>query len=194
MMNKYSDVEWIQQLKQDTPEAKNELWMGLFKRAIAYARFRQIDNDLARDAAVEAYLRIMNKGIYQFRFQSPFCGYCRRILVNEINRSLKRAGRQPFTEEFGDGPENDLGVEDEAPPAPWEEIQKRIQKCIDNLPTQLREVINMLYFKGLGPEQTADELGITRNYVNVLAHRGRINLRICFKNSGFDTEGDLLSL
>lgn len=192
MMEQYSDQEWIRRLKQDDPQAKETLWSELFKTAVAYARFRGIDEDLARDATVEAYWRIMTRGIYQYKFQGPFAGFCRRILVNEINRLL--GGDSPLTEDIDDKPDGDPGMEDPTPRASLEVIRQRIEECMEALTKLERKVIELLYFVGLSPEQVADELGIERNYVNVLAHRARKKIKDCLEAKGFKTVADVLGL
>lgn len=189
-----SDQDLIQGLKQDDPDSNESLWRMLFKMASAFARYRNIDEDLARDSVVEAYSRIINKGIYQYKFECPFTGYCRRILVNEIYRLLKAGGKEPFADELGDELGSDPGMEDLAPRTSWDVIQQRIQRCMDKLPDQEREVLKLLYFEGLSPQQGAERLRVTRNNVNQLAYRGRKKMKECLSSNGFHTEGDVLGL
>jgi RNA polymerase sigma-70 factor (ECF subfamily) len=194
MMEQYSDHEWIRRLKENDPEAVEALWAELFKTAVSYARFRGIDEDLARDATVEAYLRIKNKGIYKFTFKGSLRGYCYRILAREIIRLVNKASRELLTEEFGSKPSTDPGTEDAPSRSSLDLVRQRIRECLDELPSREREIIELLYFAGLSPEQVAEQLGITRNYVNVLAHRARKKLKDCLESAGFYTPGDVLGL
>jgi RNA polymerase sigma factor (sigma-70 family) len=54
------------------------------------------------------------------------------------------------------------------------------------------KVITLRYFQEADPDQVARHLGITRNYVNVIAYRARRKLRDCLKRRGYEKATDVL--
>jgi RNA polymerase sigma factor (sigma-70 family) len=187
-MKELTDQEWIRRLKQDDPEARRALWKMLFTYAHNLARRRRLDDDIARDAATAAYERIRKRGVYQFRFECPFRGYCQRIVSNEMNRLLGR--RPPPTVELN---EEIVGEQDvPPPPANPKKVWALLQPCMDRLRSRERQVIELLYREGQSPGVVAERLGISRNNVNQIAYRARQKLLRCLKERGYHSSTDVL--
>jgi len=188
-MEERTDQEWTRLLKQDDPQAIHDLWKSLFMYGtIAESRYCPTD-EVGRDAAVEAYRRIMTRGIYQFRYEGSFLGFCRVIVIHELLRLLRKRGRQLQTEELIEDLHGEI---DKRLPTDPRQVRERLQPCLDQLTPREREVIDLRYFKDHDPAATADLLGITRNYVNVIAHRARLKLQDCLKDQGYLSPADLL--
>jgi RNA polymerase sigma factor (sigma-70 family) len=183
-----SDQEWIRALKAGKTEAVQDLWLLLFKYGCYYANYYQVSEDVGRDAAVESYQRVLKRGLEQYAFRCTFKGYCRVIVLNEVRRLLDPEEKDPL--------ELDMEiVGSEAPPlprAPTSEVMQRLKPCFSKLKTKEKEVINLRYLQELSPEKVAKQLGITRNYVNVLAYRARQKMLDCLKLRGYETLYDLL--
>ena len=191
-MKERTDQEWIRQLKQDDPESVTALWEMLFHFAWQAAKQQRASTDMAHDAAIAAYNRIRQRGVTQYKFACPFPGYCRVIVVRELLRLYKK--QPPITIEIDDKNEERIG---QTPPprlAKTNQIQARLQPCLEHLPQNILQVIELLYFNKNDPESVAQKLGIRRNYVNQLAHRGRKQLRHCLESQGYLTVGDVMSL
>jgi RNA polymerase sigma factor (sigma-70 family) len=187
-MKEFTDQEWIRRLKQDDPEALYALWEMLFTCAHNLARRRRLGDDVGRDAATAAYKRIRSRGVYQFRFECPFRGYCRRIVSNEMNRLSRK--RPPPTVELN---EEIVGEQDvPSPPANPKKVRALLQQYLDQLAPRNRQVIELLYYKGQSPGLVAERLGISRNHVNVISHRVRVELRKYLEDRGYHSSTDIL--
>ncbi len=151
------------------------------------ARYKRQPADLGYDAAVAAYQRLRTRGLYQYRFQCPFAGYCRRIVVNEFWRRLNEQPppSETLTEELAPPTESPL-------PSAERRVMEELQPCIDKLPARDWQILHDLYFKQLTPQTIADQLDIERNYVNQLAFRARHKLRDCLEARGYQSVDDLL--
>lgn len=183
-----SDQEWVRALKRDDPQAVQDLWEMLYRFAWAAARRYQQTEDVSHDAAIAAYQRIRKRGVYQYRFNCPFPGYCRVILFNELRRKLNRL--PPTDSPLPKG----LGRPDRPPAAARDIVQDRLRPCLERLDNRKREVIELRYLSQLSPTAVAERLGLSRNNVNTLAHRARQLLRECLESYGFKTAGDVLGL
>jgi RNA polymerase sigma factor (sigma-70 family) len=187
--NTRTDQAWIHQLKQEDAAAIADLWQMLYTFGYNLARYKGIPEDLGHDAAVAAYQRIRTRGVYQYRFQCPFAGYCRRIVVNEFWRRVQKYNQLPPTELL----EEELTVQDETvsqqlPPI----VRQQLQPCLDKLPTREWQILKEMYFNELEPQAIAEKMDIERNYVNQLAFRARRKLRDCLEAYGYHSIEDLL--
>lgn len=183
-----SDQEWIRDLKAQEPEAIADLWALLFNYGSYYAYYYNVGKDVGRNAAVEAYQRVLKRGLRQYAFRCSFKGYCRVIVINEVRRQLDPEEKDPveLDEEL---------VGSEAPALPRAsslEVMQRLQPCLDQLKTREEQVITLRYIQEADPDQVARHLGISRNYVNVIAFRARSKLRDCLKRRGYETSSDVL--
>lgn len=182
-----TDQAWIRQLKQEDTAAIRDLWEMLYTFGYNLARYKGQPVDLGYDAAVAAYQRLRTRGIYQYRFQCPFAGYCRRIVVNEFWRRLQK--QAPPTEMFS---EESAPPAETSTPGAWQHVLDEIQPCIDKLPAREWQILYDLYFHQLTPQMIAERLDIERNHVNQLAFRARHKLRDCLRSHGFHSVDDLL--
>ena len=187
----HSDQEWIRLLRQNDPQTVADLWQMLF-RFTGFKKYQQDEDirDMARDAAVAAFHRILSRGVSQFRFTSSFESYCIVIFTREFNRIVVK--KRPDSVMFDDEASPDSKASAVAK-ADIAMIEKRLQPCLDKLADKEREVIE-LRKQGLDPETAADQIGITRNYFHVLAHRAREKLLRCLQARGFENTSDLLGL
>jgi len=187
-MNERSDIEWIQQLKNQDPAALNDLWHLLFSYAETLAY--RYGEDTTHDSASEAYRRLIERGIHQFRFGCSFKGFCRVILGREAMRLLKKKGihiEVPLDEEL-------FGIEDPTPLPDPAVVQNRIAPCWPRLTKHEMEIMTLLYGKSPAtPQEIAERLSITRNYVNVQAYHARRKLRECLEQRGFHSSAEVLS-
>lgn len=191
-MEERTDQAWIRQLKQNDEACVADLWQMVFRFAVQAARKQRASDDMAHDAAIVAYNRIRQRGVNQYKYNCPFPGYCRVIVVNELLRLYRK--QPPVTAQLSETIEEVVGQSDTIAPIDKEQVQARLQPCLDQLPKKLGQVVDLLYMKEKEPEQVAETLGIRRNYVNQLAFRARKLLKQCLEGHGFATVGDLFSL
>ncbi len=193
-MNNRTDEDWIRLLKDEDSEARAELWEKLFAWSIIGARKRGQSDDLGRDAAMDAFIRIQKRGVYNFSYQGPFLDYCRVIVVNRVLSLIKKRRRDPIASGVPVEAIRQTGKEDPNPIAAPALIQERLQPCLDKLSEREQTAIQQFYFEGQSPQEIAESLDITRNYVHLILHRSRHRLRACLQKRGYETGDDLLSL
>lgn len=193
-MNKHSDQDWIRLLKQEEPQATAELWRLLFTYGENIARRpcrgdEMWAQDVGCEAALRAFMRIKKRGLYQFNFRGPFRGYCRTIVVREVNRLVKQQLKRqthPLPPVLPDGSIPSTRKQ--------QEIMIALQPCLEQLSFREKEVIDRLYLQQeMRPQEAADDLGIRRDNVDSAASRGRRKLKKCMKGRGFENSGDVLS-
>jgi RNA polymerase sigma factor (sigma-70 family) len=199
MMKERSDPEWVRSVKSSDPQVLDELWTKVFTWSVMVAnRYRQ-DEHCAQDVAEEAFARIQ-RGVAGFAFRCPFLGWCRTIVIHEMKRWLTKQQRYielnqdldetdniPHSAAHVMLPESTMQVGDEI-------LRARLQPCLDNLNVQERDVIKLRYEQELLPQAVADNLSLTRNFVNVIAHRARQKLLDCLQKRGYTGLEDILSL
>jgi RNA polymerase sigma factor (sigma-70 family) len=191
-----SDQEWVRLLKQDDPQAVQDLWILVFTVASSFSRaakfrYQGVDPaDMAHQAAVAAYQKLRRSGIHSFRFECAFRGFCTVVVVRELYRLTRKL--PAVTEELDEGLIGNVDVPRLA--AAEEQVHARLQVCIDELPERKQHVIRMLYYEELSPQAVADRLAIERNNVNKLAHDARLKLRECLKRHGFGSSNDVLEM
>lgn len=188
-----ADEDWVRLIKQDDPQIIHDLWKLLFTYAQGLKnRYRECDDPsgLVYDATVSAYRRIIERGVYQFRFECPFPGYCRVILVREVLRLVRDQNKQPTLVEL---PDDEALAGDEMPlRVDVYKVRGRLQPCLGQLPPRQQEIIERLYIKEEKPQTIANQLEISRHYVNVIASRARRKLRGCLEKHGYNTSADVL--
>ena len=195
-MPERTDQEWIHQLKQNDPQARDDLWQFLFTAGIKLGKIYNMI-EAGRDAPVGAYQRIMQRGLSQYRFKGSFLGYCRVILVNEFRnrqRDLLNLEKQVLDKDVDElefsGDEDDdlldtaLRIDDTA-------LLARLQPCLDQLDARERDLLNSRYLENQTPQAVADRLGITRNHINVIVHRACLEVRKCLQERGYLTINDI---
>jgi RNA polymerase sigma factor (sigma-70 family) len=132
-----------------------------------YAEFHCIVNDV-EDAVQESLLQVSRK-LGSLRELECFASWLFRIVKRECNR-LKR-GRKLLTGQ--DIPECLLPV---VYPDPIEWRQD-VAAALESLPLHYREVILLRDLEGLTIEETAEQLGLSREAVKSRLHRARVVAR-----------------
>ena len=123
------------------------------QRVYWHARKMVIDHDDADDLTQEIFLKIYN-AIDKFREDSQLFTWIYRIATNECLSFLNRKRRRLLM------PIGDITLElenkiDHSPDISGDEIQKKLQKAIVQLPDKQRLVFNMKYFDDMSYEEMA---------------------------------------
>jgi RNA polymerase sigma factor (sigma-70 family) len=132
-----------------------------------YAEFHCIVNDV-EDAVQESLLQVSRK-LGSLRELECFASWLFRIVKRECNR-LKR-GRKLLTGQ--DIPECLLPVV-YPDPVEW---RQDVAAALESLPLHYREVILLRDLEGLTIEETAEQLGLSREAVKSRLHRARVVAR-----------------
>lgn len=196
-MAAWTDPEWVRQLKQENEQALQTLWELLYRTAIKLGwRYNCSEQD-ATDVALSAYDKVLTSGLNQFRFESKFTTFCYTIVVREMSKKAKKLSLRDSRELSIDGNpylEYTLSTPERSPIANITVVHDRLAQCLQRLKEIEQQVINHIYLAGQTPEQVAQELQMTRNYVNVVAHRARLKLHHCLVSLGYHTVSEVLSL
>lgn len=186
--NTQSDQAFIRQLKQGNEDALDQLWENLYRDAHIISRRCNQTEDIGYEAAINAYDKLVKRGIHNFGFQASFRRYCWVMLTREIYRLIKK--ELPVT----DVEIPELPTVDPQRIAPTEMIWSRIQDCYEGLKPRRQNALRLIDLEGQSPADAADKLGLSRNNVNQLVHRARRDMRTCLENLGFQSSAEVLSL
>jgi RNA polymerase sigma factor (sigma-70 family) len=188
-----TDSEWIRQIKLNDAQTLSDLWQLLFTWGWNLARRsgqNEENKDVGRDAAVAAFIRICKPGVNQFSFRCPFEGYCRRILVNEVNRRLLKV--KPEVSPLPDDDDARSAVLEQV--EPQADTAERLRPCLEALKQEEYLIVQRFYLQGVRPEVIGEELNKSRNNINQIAHRARTKLRNCLEERGYYSAQDVLSM
>ena len=116
-----------------------------------------IDHDDADDLVQETFIKVFN-GIHKFRQDSALYTWIYRIATNLCLNHLNKKKRRFFLP-IGDVSEELTTSIDSANLVSGDEIQKRLQKAILQLPDKQRVVFNLRYFDEMKYEDMADVTG-----------------------------------
>lgn len=154
-------------LKIRNPDSRNYGFNMLVRtyqqRVYWHVRKMVIDHDDADDLTQEIFIKI-HKYIDTFREDSQLFTWIYRIATNECLSFLKKKKRKFFLP-IEDVTQQLIAKVDNDPDLNGDEIQKRLQKAILQLPDKQRLVFNMKYFDDMPYEQMAE---VTKTSVGAL--------------------------
>ncbi len=133
----------------------------------------------AREASQEAFARAF-RALDSYDPDRPFYPWFHRILRNLCLNRIERRRRAPVAsdelERVGTSPTTLLGRSPETA-AIDDESQLRVQRAIENLSVQHREIITMRHYQDLSYEEMAEALGVPVGTVMSRLYRARAALR-----------------
>lgn len=154
-------------LKIRNPDSRNYGFNMLIRtyqqRVYWHVRKMVIDHDDADDLTQEIFIKI-HKYIDTFREDSQLFTWIYRIATNECLSFLNKKKRKFFLP-IEDVTQALIAKVDNDPDLDGDEIQKRLQKAILQLPDKQRLVFNMKYFDDMPYEQMAE---VTKTSVGAL--------------------------
>ncbi len=172
---------------------------SLLRLAQMYVRTR----DVAEEVVQETWLGVL-KGIDSFESRSSLKTWIFRILMNRARTRAEREGRtSPFSQLFDPAtepgepamdPDRFLPADNPAEPGHWakppvgwgdtgekqlltKEMRAHIQRAIEALPSNQREVITLRDVEGRTSEEVCNALGVSETNQRVLLHRARAKVR-----------------
>jgi RNA polymerase sigma-70 factor (ECF subfamily) len=140
---------------------------------------------VAQEVTQDTWMAVV-RGVDRFEGRSSFKTWLFRIQLNRARTAAsreQRAGRpQPIDDE-----RFDASGAWAVPPEPWadraedklmaEQLARRVQALLDDLPDAQRQVVVLRDVEGLPPSEVAEMLGVSDGNQRVLLHRGRARLR-----------------
>lgn len=145
----------------------------LFEKPAWTLALRMIGNaEDAREIVHDAMLRVFERA-GQYRGDSPFWGWIRRIVVNEALMRMRRD--RGHLEDDLDGAESEL-VADSAPPWAWTEA-RQLEDALGALPALTRSVIWLYHVEGHTHPEIASMTGKSVSFSKSQLARGTARLR-----------------
>ena len=170
------EKEIIERSKKD-PQAFGELYEKYFDRIFNYI-LRQTDNDeLTGDLCSQTFVNALNNlGKYEFR-GFPFSAWLYKIAGNEVNKHYrKNKGKKIFSIE-------ELKVRElvEQTTDTWdEELINRVLRYMNELPTDMIQVLELRFFEDKDFKEIAFILDMTESGAKMRTYRALDKLRTNF--------------
>ena len=152
---------------------------GSMAYTVAYRLVGDADaaNDLAQEGFIAAY-----QNLRQFRAGSRFSTWLCSIVLNRCRDHLRAAKRMTALDAVPDLRAN-YG-KDPAEAASTEETHSSLQRALDELPPEYREVLVLKHIEGRSYAELSEMLGMPVGALKVRAHRGRALLRDILERAG----------
>lgn len=148
----------IQKCKKGNRKAQFEVY-NLYAKAMYNTSQRILNNTAeAEDAMQEAFLKAF-RCINEFRFESTFGAWLRKITVN-ISLDYLRKRKVSFNE-LSDNENSILDEELLEQPIPEEVTIAKIKKLVSELPDGYRTILTLHLFEGFDHEEISEITGIT---------------------------------
>ncbi|MCB0129111.1 MAG: sigma-70 family RNA polymerase sigma factor [Caldilineaceae bacterium] len=190
-------------MKNGDEQSVQSLWETIYRWAEDSAHHRSLGLDVAHDAAIQAFRRIMKSGLNNYRLQSEsqvggsFRNYCRLIVLNEVKRVGDRLRRRPqlADADLADWAEKGgkhFATDGLAMDGLLQAGIIALQHCIGQLQEREQIVIQLQYWDEYAPQMIADGLKTTRNNVNQLSYRARAKLKDCLGEAGYQSIADVM--
>jgi len=166
----------VERSKKD-PQAFGELYEKYFDRIFNYI-LRQTDNDeLTGDLCSQTFVNALNNlGKYEFR-GFPFSAWLYKIAGNEVNKHYrKNKGKKIFSIE-------ELKVRElvEQTTDAWdEELINRVLRYMNELPTDMIQVLELRFFEDKDFKEIAFILDMTESGAKMRTYRALDKLRTNF--------------
>lgn len=174
--NHLSDDELVRQAKAGDLTAFDALVARHYEQVFALA-FHLLGNaDDAADATQEAFLKAFER-LSQFRGDAAFSTWLYRITVNVCHDWHRRRQSVPFSQ-LSDEEGEAVSWAEATEPDPEEEWQRRerreaVQKVLQQLPDDFRQVLILCDLQGLTYAEAAKVLGVPEGTVKSRLHRAR---------------------
>ncbi len=140
-----------------------------------------IRDEWAQDCLQEAYIKVWNKAeSYRPQLASPMT-WMATIARNQALDLLRRRHREVRESDTEDFPE-----EVDQDPLPQEKLQqtdegRRLNRCLEQLKSQQRQIIVLAYFKGLTHDELAARTDTPLGTVKTWIRRGLEQLKRCLE-------------
>jgi RNA polymerase sigma-70 factor (ECF subfamily) len=153
-----------------------------YKTMVFNVAYRMVgDEDTAKDLAQESFIAAY-AGLEHFRFGSKFSSWLYSIALNKCRDHLKLAKDTVSTDEIADVlPDSGTSPEQDAASSQSRDV---LQRAIDALPEEHREVLILKHIEELDYEEISAITGDGIAALKVRAHRGREMLRKILEQAG----------
>ena len=178
-----TDRERIRRIQSGEPEQMNELIEAYYQEIFQYCYSRTGRESAAYDCAQETFLRViryLNRYVEQKKFRAYLFGIARSVCIDFFRKKAEA--------ELGyeDGYEERLREEDFADQV---SEQVMLQKAMQCLKPEQREVLDLSYFHGLKAREIAYVTGEKTATVKSRIRQGLKNLKTVLEEEGYRWNG-----
>lgn len=174
-MNNLLDEDLARLAQQGNQEAFAEL-VKRYEKQIFSLAYRLIgDYDEAADLAQEAFLRIYQM-LGRYDPEKKFFSWMYRVAQNACLNAMSRRPANVIPVETAEEYFSETGATDTAEPEQDylnKEIRQNIDRAIDELPDNYRDIIYLRYIEDLSYQQIADALSLPLSTVETRLFRGK---------------------
>lgn len=162
----------VARLRRGEPAAFEQVYRLFEKPAWNLARRMLGDAEDAREVVHDAMLRVFDRAA-QYRGDSPFWGWLRRIVVNEALMRLRR-DRSGVEQSFDEGGHEDAA--ETAAPWAWAD-SAQLESALARLPALTRSVLWLYHVEGHTHPEIAGMTGKSVSFSKSQLARGTAKLR-----------------
>ena len=172
-----SEVHLIQRACEGDARAVRALYERFAPRVYAVVRRIAGDDEMARDYAQEAWIRVI-RALPTFRGDARFSTWLHRIAVN----SALQAARKAETRRKYEAP----ALEEAAlPPASGDALlERRLEAALDQLPQGMRQVLILHDVEGYTHDDIGEVLGVTAGTSKSQLFKARAKMRELLRGIG----------
>ena len=174
-MTESEDLILVQRALKADPESFNKLCQRYYNPLIAIANSVLMDGHLAEDAAQEALAQACRQlpALKKPEMFGPWVGaICRNIAKDILNKQLRERKVADIHQIQAKNPD---GNDEEA----------ILEKALQSLPQDLREVVFLKYFNKKSYEQMSKILGITEQAIDGRLRRAKKSIAVYLEKNGF---------
>jgi RNA polymerase sigma-70 factor (ECF subfamily) len=178
-----SDLELARRIAAGEEAAAEELLAALGREMHGFASRLLRDSAAAEDALQETLIAML-QGADKFDGRVSLRAWGYGILRHKIGDALRKRGRDALVGEFD--PERDsfdaAGHWKQHDFQPWNENAETLQVvrgCMERLPLQQREALELFALHGLDGAEAAAALEVSPSNLRQILHRGRSAVRKC---------------
>jgi RNA polymerase sigma-70 factor (ECF subfamily) len=152
-----------------TEQAFEENFRTYYQGLYAYAFTILRDEAMAGEVVQEVFYRVWLKRD-RLEIRSSMKGYLYRAIYNACMDQLKQTNFQPLSDATSD--------EDADRKIAWDELQKSLQKALNQLPEQCRTIFQLSRFEGLKYQDIARHLDLSVKTVEAQMGKALRRLRV----------------
>ncbi|PSL47861.1 RNA polymerase sigma-70 factor (ECF subfamily) [Chitinophaga niastensis] len=180
-MNHSSDIQLVQRLKEGDATAYDALFMKYHKLLCLNAYWFLRNEPEANDLVQTFFLDIWDKKLY-LHFNGDIKGYLHQAIKNRCLTQIKKQKMERENKEAFTQLQEDTCM---ANPETSPDYYKQLLSTLNDMATQKRSAIQMVYIQGKRYQEAADEMGISINSFKTHLKRGLKVLRHAISNKGY---------
>jgi len=161
---------------------KFSLLVERYKTMMYTIAYRMLgDQDAANDMAQECFISAF-VGLKDFRHGSKFSTWLYQILMNKCRDYLRSGKNKVSVDDIAELRSDPRDTPEES--ASSHQVSDAVQKALDGLPPEYREVIVLKHMEELDYQEISQILGASVSALKVRAYRAREQLRVVLEKAG----------